>query len=688
MDQGDEKEDMLRKLEKKSKKSNKNAATSGLGGESDGCEVKKKKKRKGGEHPGKCNKDNDEDVVKYVERKKNNKLKKSCLNEPPLDFKISAPASASEMRDSEKVVETLGEISSGDVVDEIRRKKKSKKNIKTTNVVGVANTDIEAKTDDCDLKRKKEKKHGKHSEKFNEDSDEVALRIVEGKKSRKLKKSRVAEQEKMHDTEDVQEDIVAEVDEGDISSPIKIEEKNRTDNGNIKKRKKVKSGHSSEDPTHEIEEKNRTDNGNIKKRKKVKSGHSSEDPTHEIEEENRTDNGNIKKKKKVKSGHSSEDPTHEIEEENRTDNGNIKKKKKVKSGHSSEDPTREIEEENRKDNGNIKKKKKVKSGHSSEDPTHEKSAKKVRFSGHVQIFPSSDDPSDEKHEIEDENLLRGKRFSKLEDEIVKEAVHKYVDFHNLGEEGLKKILNSRSYPEIKGCWKEIGSAIPYRPYTAVYYRAQILFRRSESRKWTEEEYEIVRKFQKEHGNNWKVLADELGKHRFHVKDTWRRIKRPNQNKGQWTQEEYQSLFDLVNTDLRLRLSEEKRSKYGMLRDNIAWTAISDKLSTRTEANCCLKWYDQLTSPMVAKGEWADVDDYRLVDALFELDASCIEDVDWDNLLDHRPGEICRKRWNQMVLHIGKLKNSSFAEQIEVLAKRYRPDFAEVREAWDNKPVVP
>ncbi|XP_047261817.1 RNA polymerase I termination factor [Capsicum annuum] len=628
MDQGDEKEDMLRKLEKKSKKSNKNAATSGLGGESDGCEVKKKKKRKGGEHPGKCNKDNDEDVVKYVERKKNNKLKKSCLNEPPLDFKISAPASASEMRDSEKVVETLGEISSGDVVDEIRRKKKSKKNIKTTNVVGVANTDIEAKTDDCDLKRKKEKKHGKHSEKFNEDSDEVALRIVEGKKSRKLKKSRVAEQEKMHDTEDVQEDIVAEVDEGDISSPIKIEEKNRTDNGNIKKRKKVKSGHSSEDPTHEIEEKNRRDNGNIKKRKKVKSGHSSEDPTHEIEEENRTDNGNIKKKKKVKSGHSSE------------------------------------------------------------DPTHEKSAKKVRFSGHVQIFPSSDDPSDEKHEIEDENLLRGKRFSKLEDEIVKEAVHKYVDLHNLGEEGLKKILNSRSYPEIKGCWKEIGSAIPYRPYTAVYYRAQILFRRSESRKWTEEEYEIVRKFQKEHGNNWKVLADELGKHRFHVKDTWRRIKRPNQNKGQWTQEEYQSLFDLVNTDLRLRLSEEKRSKYGMLRDNIAWTAISDKLSTRTEANCCLKWYDQLTSPMVAKGEWADVDDYRLVDALFELDASCIEDVDWDNLLDHRPGEICRKRWNQMVLHIGKLKNSSFAEQIEVLAKRYRPDFAEVREAWDNKPVVP
>ncbi|OIT22508.1 hypothetical protein A4A49_30534 [Nicotiana attenuata] len=166
-----------------------------------------------------------------------------------------------------------------------------------------------------------------------------------------------------------------------------------------------------------------------------------------------------------------------------------------------------MEEQSRTDTGNIRKRKK-----GSEDPTHEKSEKRVRFSGHVQIFPLSGDPS---HETEEENLLRGKRFSKLEDEIVKEAVHNYIDIHNLGEQGLQKILNSRSNPEVKGCWKEIGSAIPYRPYTAVYYRAQVLFRRSETRKWTEEEYEMVRKFHKEHGNNW--MADELGKHRFHAK---------------------------------------------------------------------------------------------------------------------------------------------------------------------------
>ncbi|KAL3342671.1 hypothetical protein AABB24_026612 [Solanum stoloniferum] len=565
MVQGDEKEGMLRKLEKKSKKSNKNAATSGLGGESDECDIKRKKKREGGKHSGKPNKVSDEDVVKCVEKKKKkkNKLKKSCLNEP-LDTKTSA----TEMRDNDKVVETLGKVSGGDAVYVIRRKKKSKKNIKTINGVEVTSTDIKAKSDDSDIKGKKERKHGKHSGKFSEDSDEVASRIVEGNKSRKLKKSCGDELEKMHDTKDIQEDVAAQVNEGDISSPIEIEDKTKTGKGKIKKRKRVKLGHNSE------------------------------------------------------------------------------------------------------------------------DPTHEKSEKRVRFSSQVQIFPSLNDSSDEKHEIKEENLVHGKRFSKLEDEIIKEAVHKYIEVHNLGEEGLKKVLNSRSYPEIKGCWKEIGSALPYRPSTAFYSRAQILFRRSESRKWTEEEYEMVRKFQKEHGNNWKVLADELGKHRWHVKDTWRRLKLPNQNKGQWTQEEYQNLFDLVNTDLRLKLSEEKKSKHGMLRDNIAWGAISENLSTRTDANCCLKWYDQLTSPMVAKGEWADADDYRLVDALFELDASCIEDVDWDNLLDHRPGEICRKRWNQMILHIGQLGNKSFADQVEVLAKRYRPDLVEVREAWDSKPIIP
>nr|GMD42853.1 RNA polymerase I termination factor-like [Ipomoea batatas] len=305
-----------------------------------------------------------------------------------------------------------------------------------------------------------------------------------------------------------------------------------------------------------------------------------------------------------------------------------------------------------------------------------------------QVFPESNVPESGKGQNKVVELIRGKWFSKIEDEIVKETVLKYIEVHNLGEEGLDMVLNCRSHPEVKHCWKVIGAAIPYRPYLSVYHRAQILFRRSEIPKWSEEEKALILEHVKLNGNEWKSLADKLGRHKIHVRDTWRRIYLPNLKKGPWSQDEYQNLFDLVNSDLQLRILKEKRSRHGMLRDNISFTAISNKLSTRTCGKCCWKWYCHLASPMVAEGTWSDSDDYRLIDALYTLDATCIKNVDWDNLLEHRSGELCLKRWKQMVLHIGNHQSKPFSEHVEVLAKRYCPSLIEVREAWDSKPVVP
>jgi len=344
-------------------------------------------------------------------------------------------------------------------------------------------------------------------------------------------------------------------------------------------------------------------------------------------------------------------------------------------------------------NGNKGKRKKPDSVETCpEDPSPKVNPKKVRFSGHVEVFPSSDGPSKGKDQNQEDRLPHGKRFTPEEDERIKEAVKNYIRAHNLDEvEGKHMVLNCKSYPQVKNCWKDIGAAFHNRTVKAIYYRAHTLLEyeneSNEKRSWTEEEFELIRSFHEKNGPKWKQLTDALKAHRIHVKDTWRRIKLPNKKMGHWSQDEYQSLFDLVNTDLQAKAFEEKKSKYGMLRDNISWTAISDKLSTRTDAICCEKWYSQLTSPMVAEGNWADTDDYRMLDALYSLDACCIEDVDWDNLLDHRSGYICHKRWNQMVSHIGEHGNKSFTEHVEVLSKRYCPDLIEAREAWDSKPVV-
>ncbi|XP_047946591.1 RNA polymerase I termination factor-like [Salvia hispanica] len=427
-----------------------------------------------------------------------------------------------------------------------------------------------------------------------------------------------------------------------------------------------------------------------------------EDHTQSINEDVATKNNHERKKKKKhkKKEHYKDDLPPIQQEHVDSDTNSIlntletqkkeaeltNKRKKKKSKLSENGSTDERDNED----GYAKKGKKRKSSlvvKGSDDTLPSKSNKKVRFSDQDEVFPLPPESNTEEGGKKD-NLVRAKRFTPEEDEIVKGSVMKYIEDHELGDEGVNMILNSSKHPELKGCWKEIASSIPYRPYNAIYYRARILFMRSESRKWTQEEYDMVLKYQEEHGNKWRALADELGKHTWHVKDTWRRIKLRDRKKGNWSQEEYQRLFDLVNTDLQLKLSEEKRSKHGMLRDNIAWTAISDELSTRAQAACCLKWYNQLTSPMVAQGVWADSDDYRLLSALYSLDATCMEDVGWDDLIDTRDGDLCRKRWNQMVLHLGHIGNKSFAEQVEVLAQRYCPHLLEARETWDSKPRVP
>ncbi|KAH9660627.1 hypothetical protein KPL70_024267 [Citrus sinensis] len=396
----------------------------------------------------------------------------------------------------------------------------------------------------------------------------------------------------------------------------------------------------------------------------------------------KVENGGKQKKKKKKNAHNdgtqaeklcnANSRVEEIEGHAVLEEDGIKEKKKATS----------VKKHSGGDKKASQTKKGVEPNDLSEGSAQKERSKKVSFSNDVQVFPSSDAKNGK-----DDGFVRGKRFSKEEDEMIKRAVMNYIETHGLGEEGLNMVLHCRSHPEVKHCWKEIGSALPWRPYDSIYYRAHIIFQRDENRKWTPEELELVRKFHEKHGSNWKMLANALGKHRFHVKDAWRRVRLPNQKKGQWSQEEYQKLFDLVNMDLRMRALEEKKTKHGMLRDNISWEAISDKLATRSNAICCMKWYDQLTSPMVAEGKWADTDDFHLVNALSSLDACCMDDVDWDNLLEHRSGTLCQKRWNQMVKHLGTDGNKSFPERVEILSTRYSPDVLEAREAYNSKPAV-
>ncbi|XP_047342008.1 cyclin-D-binding Myb-like transcription factor 1 [Impatiens glandulifera] len=387
-------------------------------------------------------------------------------------------------------------------------------------------------------------------------------------------------------------------------------------------------------------------------------------------------------KEKANGGHKGEkeanDQDGDLSKESEKKNRKLEKKMMEKDLSATEnvnDATKQVENQSRKKKAieEVKKKK--------------KRSKKVTFSSEVEVFPLDNDDLPEKNH--EKKLIQGKRFTPEEDEKIKEAVNNYIIAHSLGEKGLDMIMHSMKYPEIKNCWKEIGLALPHRPCKAVYHRAHILFERGDNTgKWNEDDFDMLRKLHAEYGPKWKLLAEITGRHRSHINDAWRRIKLANKKSGRWSQDEYQKLFDLVNTDLKLKVFAEKKSKHGMLRDNIGWTVISDTLSTRINPDCCNKWYDQLSSPMVREGIWADTDDYRLLGMLFNLDACSVEEVDWDNIIEQRPGDVCRRRWNQMIRHIHNYKTKSFPELVEILAQRYKLDVLEAREIWDNKPYVP
>ncbi|KAK9929706.1 hypothetical protein M0R45_026794 [Rubus argutus] len=394
-----------------------------------------------------------------------------------------------------------------------------------------------------------------------------------------------------------------------------------------KRRKKKKKAKSEtlvygEDSSRNMEAVNVEDGKKRKKKAKSEKHFNVEDCNRKSEAVNVEDSKKRKKSKSEKYGN--------VEDCNRNAEGvNVVDSEKMNEVTSKkraivEDCNEDKKSESSK--GSLKTQKSISVRDNSEKSTPKKASKRVSFADDVEVFSPSDGSSDEH-----KDLVRGKWFSEEEDKIVKEAVLRYIEAHALGDDGVDMVMRSKSHPEVKNhpelktCWKDIGEALPWRPFKSVYYRAHILFERAEKRTWTPEEYEEA--------------------------------------------------------------FEEKKTKHGMLRDNICWEAISQRLGTRTVAVCNQKWYNQLTSPLVNQKLWADIDDYRLLDALDRLDACCIEDVDWDDLLEHRPGDVCRKRWDQMVKHIGQHALNSFSEQVEVLSKRYRADLIEAREIYASKPVV-
>ncbi|KAK8467792.1 hypothetical protein PHAVU_007G154900 [Phaseolus vulgaris] len=558
------------------------------------------------------------------------------------------------------------------------------------------------------MKKKKSDAESQHDDynEFKSDEDKDDTQYKKEKKERRKKKMSEEGKSKEYnefesnegegDVEGKKRKLEKLSEEGKSKECNEFENNDGEDDAQGRKRKKKKFKESKSEE-YNVFERNEGE-GDVKGKKTKKKKLSEEGKSKEYNEfENNEveDDAQGKKTKKKKPGEEGKSKEYNEFEKNEVEDDAQGKKKKLSKESTSEKYNVFERNEGEDDVEGKKSKKKKKSDDSKSKDKKMMARKKAKAGNDGSLNPSPSGLSKRKRvtfsdevEVCCDGLVRGKRFTLEEDEMIKQSVFNYIESHDLGDEGLDMVLHCGIHPEVRGCWKEIAAALPHRPLASVYTRAHILFERAEQRKWKPEEFEFLLKVQEQHGANWRQVADALGKNRIHVKDAWRRVRQRKLTKGHWTQEEYQSLFDLVNLDLRVRASQGyRKSKHGMLRENIGWEAISRKLTSRTVVSCCTKWYKNLTSPMVASGGWSDTDDYRLVDALFNLDACCMEEVDWDNLLEHRSGDLCRKRWSEIVRYVGEHGGKSFAEQVELLTKRFCPDLLEVREAFDAKPLI-
>eukprot|EP00607_Mallomonas_marina_P008046 CAMPEP_0182417800 /NCGR_PEP_ID=MMETSP1167-20130531/2233_1 /TAXON_ID=2988 /ORGANISM="Mallomonas Sp, Strain CCMP3275" /LENGTH=598 /DNA_ID=CAMNT_0024591573 /DNA_START=213 /DNA_END=2009 /DNA_ORIENTATION=+ len=121
--------------------------------------------------------------------------------------------------------------------------------------------------------------------------------------------------------------------------------------------------------------------------------------------------------------------------------------------------------------------------------------------------------------------------------------------------------------------------------------------RSSRGKWTQEEDEVLRSAVLTHGGrNWKKISEYLdGRTDVQCLHRWQKVLRPGLVKGPWTQEEDDSVIQLV-------------AKHGVK----SWSFIARQLKGRLGKQCRERWYNHL-NPSISKMPWTEEEDRLIVD---------------------------------------------------------------------------
>eukprot|EP00200_Dunaliella_tertiolecta_P016925 CAMPEP_0202420466 /NCGR_PEP_ID=MMETSP1128-20130828/49818_1 /ASSEMBLY_ACC=CAM_ASM_000463 /TAXON_ID=3047 /ORGANISM="Dunaliella tertiolecta, Strain CCMP1320" /LENGTH=762 /DNA_ID=CAMNT_0049028449 /DNA_START=42 /DNA_END=2331 /DNA_ORIENTATION=- len=322
---------------------------------------------------------------------------------------------------------------------------------------------------------------------------------------------------------------------------------------------------------------------------------------------------------------------------------------------------------------------------------------------------------------EDNKRLDVKRgpFSKQEKNNVWEAIVEY------------EAENNKSREEIVDAFSEYGSRrsshlrmavvraaqkfLPHRTKYALFSFVRRMLRPVKRNvPFTKDEDEVLRTHVAKKGTeDWVTIADHLNRLPTSCRDRWRQMGHGHDadlKRGRWDEEEEQQLVKLVReylatkksleaADKRAQIDEEKEAeelaaqregrgeqegshkkrRKALVRavggrnvlDDIDWDLIAQQMGyKRNGEQCRHKWYDQLSSSMVDRGDWGVGDDKRMLLALRDGGYEVEWEVPWGSLVEGRSEQAVKRRWLLMLKAVSGYRDMEFVEIVDYLVDRF------------------
>ena len=175
-----------------------------------------------------------------------------------------------------------------------------------------------------------------------------------------------------------------------------------------------------------------------------------------------------------------------------------------------------------------------------------------------------------------------------------------------------------------------------RPLRDVYVKVrQICNPRNYKGEFTEEEKERLYTLQKQYGNKWEMIGEEMGRTGASVQHKFKKIKIQKETEngevknliqqGRWLKAEIskleQAVLELTGSENRQSVGEQK----------IKWDAVAHVVGTRHPEQCRTKWYLELSwkKPGEKLRKWKDSDRVQFVAELLKCGAQSEKLVEWE-----------------------------------------------------------